>query len=106
MGAITAILRPVTRLGVNFVLRKHGAVVSSKRELDEKIGEVLARFDKRLAGRRYFFDEFSAADICLTTVLQAVEPVAGGAHQLGLGDEGLLAVCRSDGCVYAPSQLA
>ena len=34
--------------------------------------------EKRLGTRRYLLDDFTAADICLCLMLQAVEPVGGG----------------------------
>jgi glutathione S-transferase len=80
---VTPVLRPVARHIARYLARKHGAELTSVEALNAQMAAVLDRFDARLAGKLYFFDEFSAADICLAMVLQAVEPVAGGHVRLG-----------------------
>lgn len=74
---LTPLMRPVARYAARFLAHKHEAELRDVETPDRKLAESISLLEARLGNGDYIFDDFSAADICLAMLLQAVEPVSG-----------------------------
>jgi glutathione S-transferase len=69
------LLRPLVRLGIGYLRRKHGADEAFTSAAHTRLDDALAALRNALAGGSYLLHQFSYADIAMAVVCQFVRPV-------------------------------
>lgn len=81
--SLRSLLRPLSRLGTRWFARKYALDLAEREKPLAAIAGTLRRVREHYAGRAYFFDRFSYADILVCSLLQAISPVSDRYIRLG-----------------------